>query len=57
LGAFALYGPVAWNAVAVAAPCALLGGYGGARWARRLPAGALRWTVVAFSVAIGLTLL
>ncbi len=57
LVAFALLGPVDWTVVAVAAPCALLGGYLGARVARRLPAQALRWTVVVFGVAVGLALL
>ncbi|HVM26786.1 MAG TPA: sulfite exporter TauE/SafE family protein [Mycobacteriales bacterium] len=56
LVAFALLGPVEWAAVAVAAPCALVGGYLGARLARRLPARALRWTVVVFGVGVGIAL-
>jgi uncharacterized protein len=56
LVAFALFGPVDWLLVAVAAPCALLGGYLGARVARRLPARALRWTVVVFGVGVGIAL-
>jgi uncharacterized protein len=55
--AFAVYGPVDWTAVAVAAPTALLGGYLGARVARRLPATALRWTVVVFAVGVAIALL
>jgi uncharacterized membrane protein YfcA len=56
LVAFALFGPVVWSAVAVAAPAALLGGYGGARLARRLPADALRWGVVALGVVVAVAL-
>lgn len=54
--AFAAFGPVEWAAVAVAAPCALLGGYLGARLVRRLPAPALRWTVVVLGVTVGVAL-
>jgi uncharacterized protein len=57
LVAFAVYGPVDWTAVAVAAPGALAGGYLGARVARRLSATALRWTVVVFGAAVGFALL
>lgn len=56
LVAFALFGPVDWVAVAVAAPASLLGGYLGARLARRLPATALRTIVVVFGVGVGVAL-
>jgi len=57
LVAFALFGPVDWAAVAVVAPASLLGGYAGARLARRLPPDALRVVVVAFGVAVAVWLL
>lgn len=56
LVAFALFGPVQWWAVAVAAPATLVGGYLGARLARRLPARALRAIVVVFGVGVGIAL-
>lgn len=57
LVAFAVLGPVDWSVVAVAAPTTLAGGWAGARVARRLPADALRWTVVVVGVLAGLALL
>jgi hypothetical protein len=54
---FALFGPVSWLSVAVLAPATIAGGYFGARFARRLPAAVLRWTVVTFGVGVGLVLL
>lgn len=57
LVAFALLGPVDWRAVGVAAPAALVGGWLGARLARRLPATGLRWTVVVVGVAAAVALL
>lgn len=45
-----------WVAVAVAAPASLLGGYLGAKVARRLPATALRAVVVVFGVGVGIAL-
>lgn len=56
LGAFALFGPVDGSVVAVAAPGCLLGGYVGARLARRLPVGALRGVVVVFGMVVGIAL-
>lgn len=56
LAAFVLLGPVAWEAVAVAAPASLLGGYGGARVVRRLPPTALRAVVVVFGLVVGTVL-
>ena len=47
---FGLFGPVRWGAVAIAAPAALVGGYVGARVARRVDEALLRWGVVAFAV-------
>lgn len=55
--AFAAFGPVDWGAVAVVAPASLLGGFAGARLARRLAAEALRRTVVAFGVVVAAWLL
>jgi uncharacterized protein len=56
LVAFALFGPVDWAAVAVVAPASLLGGYAGARLARRLSPDALRSTVVVFGVVVAIWL-
>lgn len=56
LGAFALFGPVDGSAVVVAAPACLLGGYAGARLARRLPVGVLRGVVVAVGLVVGIAL-
>jgi len=55
--AFSLFGPVDWGAVAVVAPAALLGGYLGARYARRLDPARLRGVVVVFGVVVGVALL
>ncbi len=54
--AFALFGPVDWLAVAIVAPASLLGGYVGARMARRLSPQALRSTVVVFGVVVAIWL-
>ncbi|MCB1039615.1 MAG: sulfite exporter TauE/SafE family protein [Acidimicrobiales bacterium] len=53
---FGLFGPVQWAAVAIAAPAALVGGYLGARFARRVPERPLRIGVVAFSVGVAVVL-
>ena len=50
--AFALFGPVEWAAVLVAAPTGLAGGYLGARLARRVDERVLRTVVVAVGVAV-----
>jgi uncharacterized membrane protein YfcA len=50
---FAVGAPVVWTAVAVLAPMTLVGGYVGARLARRLPENVLRWSVVLLGVAVG----
>jgi len=54
--AFALFGPVRWGAVAVMATASLLGGYLGARVARRLSPTVLRVVVVAFGVVVAVVL-
>jgi len=53
---FALFGPVRWDAVAVMATASLLGGYLGARVARRLSPTVLRIVVVTFGVAVAAVL-
>ncbi|HTJ32021.1 MAG TPA: sulfite exporter TauE/SafE family protein [Dactylosporangium sp.] len=54
--AFALFGPVDWADVAVVAPAALVGGYVGARLARKLPSAVLKALIVVFGTAVGLVL-
>jgi uncharacterized membrane protein YfcA len=55
--AFALSGRVDWADVAIVAPATLVGGYVGARIARRLPAPVLRAVIVTFGIVVGLYLL
>jgi uncharacterized protein len=55
--AFGIFGPVNWVGVAVLAPATVVGGYLGARLARRLPPAVLRTVIVAFGVIIGVVLL
>ena len=50
--AFGLFGPVDWVAVAVVAPASLLGGFAGARVARRLNDRVLRRCVVVFGLVV-----
>ncbi len=57
LVAFGIFGPVAWDAVLVIALASLLGGYGGARVARRIPVTALRVGVVLYGVTVAVVLL
>lgn len=54
---FALRAPVDWRAVALLAPATLIGGYLGARLARRLPENVLRASVVVLGVGVGVYLL
>ncbi|MGE5829969.1 MAG: sulfite exporter TauE/SafE family protein [Micromonosporaceae bacterium] len=54
--AFALFGPVDWRAVTVLAPATLIGGYVGARLARRLPAPMLRAAIVTIGTAVAVVL-
>jgi len=54
---FALFADVHWASVAVLAPATVVGGYVGARVARRLPARVLKYLIVTFGTVIGLVLL
>jgi uncharacterized membrane protein YfcA len=54
---FAIFGPVHWTAALTVAPATIVGGYVGARLARRLPARILKIIIVSFGTAIGLVLL
>jgi uncharacterized protein len=54
---YSAFGPVNWAVVAVLAPATIVGGYLGARVARRLPSTLLRWIIVAFTAAVALILL
>ncbi|HET8682322.1 MAG TPA: sulfite exporter TauE/SafE family protein [Micromonosporaceae bacterium] len=54
---FAVFGPVDWLAVAVVAPASMVGGYLGARLARRMPGRMLRAVIVAFGVTVSIALL
>lgn len=53
---FGLFGPVEWTYVAIAAPTTLVGGFVGAKVARRLDERILRATVVTFGIAVSLYL-
>jgi uncharacterized membrane protein YfcA len=53
---FAIFGPVHWVVVAVAAPAALVGGFLGARIATRIPTTPLRIFIVCFGVAVSIYL-
>ncbi len=50
--AYALFGPVAWEAVAALVPGTLLGGLIGGHYGRRLSARTLRWIVVGFGLVV-----
>jgi uncharacterized membrane protein YfcA len=54
---YAIFGPVSWLGVLITAPASMVGGYVGARVARRLSAKALRRTIVVFGTTIGCILL
>lgn len=54
---FAIFAPIHWGAALTLAPATIIGGYAGARLARRLPARVLRVLIVSFGTAIGLLLL
>jgi uncharacterized protein len=54
---FAIFAPVHWGSALVLGPATIVGGYAGARLARRLPAKVLRLVIVIFGTAIGLVLL
>jgi uncharacterized membrane protein YfcA len=53
---FAIFGPVDWLVVAVAAPASLVGGFLGAHIATRIPAMPLRILIVTFGVAVSVYL-
>ncbi|UOY03094.1 sulfite exporter TauE/SafE family protein [Blastococcus sp. PRF04-17] len=53
---FALFGPVHWAVVAVAAPASLVGGFLGARIATRIPTTPLRIFIVVFGLAVSIYL-
>jgi uncharacterized membrane protein YfcA len=54
---FSFFADVHWGAVLVLAPATIVGGYAGAKVARRLPARVLRYLIVTFGTVIGLVLL
>ena len=54
---FAIFAPIHWGAALALAPATIVGGYAGARLARRLPATVLKILIVAFGTVIGLVLL
>ncbi len=54
---FSIGAPVDWLAVALLAPTTLIGGFLGAKVARRLPDDVLRWCVVVVGLAVGVYLL
>jgi uncharacterized membrane protein YfcA len=54
---FAVFGPVDWLAVAVLAPATVVGGFGGARLARRLPETVWRVGIVSVGTVVGVLLL
>ena len=54
---FAIFAPVHWGSALILAPATIVGGYAGAKLARRLPARVLRLVIVIFGTAIGLVLL
>jgi uncharacterized protein len=55
--AFAVFGPIAWDAAVIVGAASLVGGAAGVRVARRLPAPVLRAIVVAYGVAVAIVLL
>jgi uncharacterized membrane protein YfcA len=54
---FAIFAPIHWGAALTLAPATIIGGYVGAKVARRLPARILKIIIVTFGTAIGLVLL
>ena len=55
--AFAIFGPIAWDAAAIVGITCLLGGVAGVAVARRLAAGLLRAVVIAYGVSAAIVLL
>jgi uncharacterized membrane protein YfcA len=54
---FALFGPVDWVDVLLLTPATIVGGYVGARVARRLPSAVLRALIVTLAFTVGIILL
>src|SRR5690606_36101276 len=54
---FAVFGPVDWLAALVLAPTTVIGGYAGARFARKLPHGLWKALIAGFGTLIGAILL
>jgi uncharacterized membrane protein YfcA len=54
---YAIFGPVSWLGVVIVAPATMIGGFLGAKLARRLPAAILRTVIVVFGLVIGCVLL
>jgi uncharacterized protein len=54
---FAIFADVHWGAALTLAPATIIGGYAGAKVARRLPARVLRYLIVTFGTVVGLILL
>ena len=55
--AFAVFGPVAWDAAAIVGATCMLGGAAGVSVARRLPAAVLRGVVITYGVVVAIVLL
>jgi uncharacterized membrane protein YfcA len=55
--AFAIFGPIAWDAALVVGVASLAGGAAGVRVARRLPAPVLRAVVVTYGVIVAVVLM
>jgi uncharacterized membrane protein YfcA len=53
---FGIWGPVAWEVVAVCAPASLIGGFLGAKVATRIPSTPLRVLIVVFGVSVSIYL-
>jgi uncharacterized membrane protein YfcA len=53
---FGIFGPVEWLVVAVAAPASLIGGFLGAKIAKRIPTTPLRIFIVTFGIAVSIYL-
>jgi uncharacterized protein len=54
---FAIFAHVHWTEALTLAPATIVGGYAGAKLARRLPPRVLRYLIVTFGTAVGLILL
>jgi uncharacterized membrane protein YfcA len=54
---FAIFAHVHWGSALTLAPATIIGGYAGAKVARRLPPRVLRYLIVTFGTVVGLVLL